>query len=56
MTIIMVVAGEIDTIEILQGRDIDDVIDVIKRQAIEKAVQNGARRGMSLMLLMRDPS
>ncbi|KAI0088853.1 DUF917-domain-containing protein [Irpex rosettiformis] len=37
------VAGEVDTIEILQGRHIDDVIDNIKQQAIEKAVQAGAR-------------
>lgn len=36
------VAGEIDTIEILQGRKIDDVIESIKAQAIEKAVCCGA--------------
>ncbi|THH01275.1 hypothetical protein EW026_g1378 [Hermanssonia centrifuga] len=38
------VAGEIDTIELLQGRDIDQVIDAIKLQSIEKAVKAGADR------------
>ncbi|KAF7797056.1 hypothetical protein EIP86_008248 [Pleurotus ostreatoroseus] len=37
------VAGEVDTIEILQGRAIDDVIDDIKQQAFERAVQSGAK-------------
>ncbi|GJE86630.1 HyuA and DUF917 domain-containing protein [Phanerochaete sordida] len=36
------VAGEIDTIEILQGRNIDDVIEAMKVQAIEKAIRLGA--------------
>ncbi|CCM04742.1 uncharacterized protein FIBRA_06931 [Fibroporia radiculosa] len=36
------VAGEIDTIELLQNRDIHDVIDAIKKQAIEKAIKAGA--------------
>ena len=39
-------AGEIDTIEILQGRKFDDVIEVIKAQAIEKAIRCGAIPGM----------
>ncbi|PSR71578.1 hypothetical protein PHLCEN_2v12550, partial [Hermanssonia centrifuga] len=38
------VAGEIDTIELLQGRDIDQVIGAIKLQSIEKAVKAGADR------------
>ncbi|PCH44913.1 DUF917-domain-containing protein [Wolfiporia cocos MD-104 SS10] len=36
------VAGEIDTIELLQGRDIHDVIEAIKVQAIDKAIKSGA--------------
>ncbi|KIP10827.1 hypothetical protein PHLGIDRAFT_22081 [Phlebiopsis gigantea 11061_1 CR5-6] len=36
------VAGEIDTIEILQGRNIDDVIEGLKTEAIAKAIQFGA--------------
>ncbi|KZT70496.1 hypothetical protein DAEQUDRAFT_810662 [Daedalea quercina L-15889] len=36
------IAGEIDTIEILQGRDIHDVIEGIKQQATEKAIKGGA--------------
>ncbi|KAH9835241.1 hydantoinase/oxoprolinase [Rhodofomes roseus] len=36
------VAGEIDTIELLQGRSIHDVIDNIKAQAIDKAIRAGA--------------
>ena len=40
-----VVAGEIDTIELLQGRSIHDVIDNIKAQAIEKAIRAGADPG-----------
>lgn len=43
---LFVVAGEIDTIEILQGRNIDDVIDVIKTEAIAKAIKFGANPGM----------
>lgn len=40
------VAGDVDTIEILQGRNIDDVIDKIKSQAIEKAINFGANPSM----------
>ncbi|OCH93351.1 DUF917-domain-containing protein [Obba rivulosa] len=36
------VAGEVDTIEFLQDRQIQDVIEKIKARAIEKAVQAGA--------------
>ncbi|KAI0938669.1 hypothetical protein AcV5_000296 [Taiwanofungus camphoratus] len=36
------VAGEIDTIELLQNRNIHDVIEAIKAQAIEKAIKAGA--------------
>ncbi|EPS97461.1 hypothetical protein FOMPIDRAFT_1128485 [Fomitopsis schrenkii] len=36
------VAGEIDTIVILQDRDIHDVIEGIKAQAIEKTIRGGA--------------
>ncbi|KAI0682250.1 hydantoinase/oxoprolinase [Earliella scabrosa] len=36
------VAGEVDTIEILAGRDIHDVVEAIKEQAIRKAVAAGA--------------
>ncbi|TFY55280.1 hypothetical protein EVJ58_g8349 [Rhodofomes roseus] len=36
------VAGEVDTIEILQGRDVHEVIEGIKAQAIEKAIKGGA--------------
>ena len=36
------VAGEIDTIEILAGRDIHTVIDEIKAKATQKAVDAGA--------------
>jgi hypothetical protein len=44
---VITVAGEIDTIEILQGRSIDDVIEAIKAQAVQKAIQSGANPGMS---------
>lgn len=36
------VAGEVDTIELLQGRNINDVIEAIKVQAIERAIRSGA--------------
>ncbi|KAH9941324.1 hydantoinase/oxoprolinase [Epithele typhae] len=36
------VAGEIDTIEILAGRDIHTVVEAIKKQAIAKAIAAGA--------------
>ena len=36
------VAGEIDTIEILGGRDIHTVIEGIKEKAIRKAAEAGA--------------
>ncbi len=45
-------AGEVDTIEILQGRHIDDVINKIKEQAIQRAVQSGARAGQSPSIKM----
>lgn len=38
-------AGEIDTIELLQNRDIHDVIEAIKVQAIDKAIKAGADPG-----------
>ena len=38
----VVVAGEIDTIEILAGRNVHDVIEEIKTQAVAKAVAAGA--------------
>lgn len=40
------VAGEVDTIEFLQGRDIHDVIDAIKLQASLKAKSAGADPGL----------
>ena len=39
------VAGEIDTIEIMQGRDIHTVVEGIKKKAIEKAIAAGADPG-----------
>lgn len=36
------VAGEIDTIELISGRSIDEVVNVIKAQAVQKAIQAGA--------------
>lgn len=44
-------AGEVDTIEILQGCHIDDVINKIKEQAIQRAVQSGARAGQSSRII-----
>lgn len=37
------VSGEVDTIEILEDRSLDDVLDSIKSQAMQKAVQAGAK-------------
>lgn len=37
-----VVAGEVDTIEFLAGRNIEEVIEGLKLQAIQNAVKNGA--------------
>ncbi|KAI0341454.1 DUF917-domain-containing protein [Trametopsis cervina] len=37
------VAGDVDTIEILQGRRIEEVIDKIKGVAVERAIKAGAR-------------
>jgi hypothetical protein len=48
---IILVAGEIDTIEILQGRNINDVIESIKLEAIEKAVAAGANPSKVPVLL-----
>ena len=45
-------AGEIDTIEILEGRNLDEVTEEIKARAIQKAVRSGARVGESLETLM----
>ena len=42
------VAGEIDTIEILQDRNIHDVIEGIKVQAVEKAIKGGADPGKGI--------
>lgn len=36
------VAGEIDTIELLEGRNIRDIIEGLKAQALEKAIKAGA--------------
>lgn len=47
------VAGEIDTIEILANRKIDEVIEDIKAKAIEKAVKAGANPGNLLDLHKR---
>lgn len=44
-TLLDAVAGEIDTIEILANRKIDEVIEEIKAKAIEKAVKAGANPG-----------
>lgn len=38
------VSGEIDTIEILSGKDLPEVLERIKQKAIEEAVRNGAER------------
>lgn len=35
-------AGEIDTIELLEGRNIRDIIEGLKAQALEKAIKAGA--------------
>ena len=39
------VAGEIDTIEILEGRNLNDVLEVIKGKAIERSILSGAAPG-----------
>jgi hypothetical protein len=36
------VSGEVDTIEILEGRKLDDVLGIIKQRAIQNAVDAGA--------------
>lgn len=41
----VVVAGEVDTIEFLEGRHIHEVVEVIKKRAIDSAVQAGADKG-----------
>ncbi len=43
---VVIVAGEVDTIELLVGRDIHTVVDAIKREAIEKATSSGADPGV----------
>ena len=40
------VSGDIDTIEILRGRSIDQVIEQLKKQAIHKALEAGADESM----------
>lgn len=42
------VAGEVDTIELLAGRDIHTVIEAIKLVAIRKATAAGADPGTSV--------
>lgn len=42
----VIVAGEVDTIELLAGRDIHTVVDAIKREAIQKATSSGADPGV----------
>lgn len=39
------VSGEVDTIEILQGRSLTETLERIKQRAIEEAVRTGAVRG-----------
>ena len=39
------VSGEVDTIEILEGRSISDVLENIKQRAVERAVESGAQPG-----------
>ena len=38
------VSGGVDTIEILQGKDVSEVLERIKQQAIDNAVKSGADR------------
>ncbi|EPQ56795.1 hypothetical protein GLOTRDRAFT_92967 [Gloeophyllum trabeum ATCC 11539] len=38
------VSGEVDTIEILEDKKLEEVVDKAKALAIERAVQNGAKR------------
>lgn len=39
------VSGEVDTIEILEGRSISDVLENIKQRAVDRAVESGAQPG-----------
>ncbi|KAF9481135.1 DUF917-domain-containing protein [Pholiota conissans] len=39
------VSGEVDTIEILQGRSLPEALERIKQRAIEEAIKTGAVRG-----------
>ena len=39
------VSGEVDTIEILQGKSLPDTLERIKQQAIDAAIQTGADSG-----------
>ena len=50
LTFLDAVAGEIDTIEILANRKIDEVIEEIKAKAVEKAVKAGANPGTLIRL------
>ena len=40
------VAGEIDTIEILQNKKLEDVIEKIKKEAVARAIMAGGDAGM----------
>lgn len=40
-----IVAGEVDTIEFLNGRTLEDVVEPLKLQAIRKAIEAGADPG-----------
>ena len=39
------VSGEVDTIEILEGRSLPDVLENIKQRAVDRAVKSGAQPG-----------
>jgi hypothetical protein len=39
------VSGEVDTIEILQGRSLAEAVEQIKQRAIDEAIRTGAVRG-----------
>ena len=43
----VVVAGEVDTIEFLQGRTLESVLEPLKLEAIQKAIRAGANPGRS---------
>lgn len=45
----LVVAGDVDVIEIMEGRQIADVIDTMKERAIENAIQSGADKGTTVL-------